>query len=135
MSFCYERLGQGAQLLRVDLTSSPDSIPGTLSRHFQELRRRVQRVYGYDVRAFIVQTKEGQPAGVLHMIWAISQSKAVWIDQKWISDQWENIHGAKVAWISRLPHNGVKNVARYFSCQYLAGQESIVRISWPWGSL
>lgn len=127
---------QGKQLIRVDLTSGPDSTRQLLRRHFQELKRRVRRVYGYDVDSFIVETCEGK--GVLHMVWAIDADKAAWIDQGWISEEWLKIHGAFRVWIKRMNTGKYdrRRVAKYMVTQYLVQQgesgSALVRYSYSW---
>lgn len=133
MSFCYERLGQGCQLLRVDLTSPSGGDSKTLSRKLEELKRRVKRVFGYEVKAFVVRTSEGN--GVLHMIWAINHLRAVYIPYEWLKEQWEDIHGAWNVSIRRMKPSEVKRAAGYITSQYLAGQSSVEYVSWPYGGL
>ena len=140
LSFQMERLGQGCQVLRVDLTTASGGDRKKLSRHFQELLRRVKRELGYKVYALNVFTSEGN--GVIHGIWAIKAEKAVWIDQAWLSSEWERIHAAKIVYIKRLGSRrgavsggDCKRVAGYLVSQYLAGQPCVLRLSWPWKSL
>ena len=140
---CYHRLrsffsltiGRKCQLLRVDLTTSGSGDPGKLREHLKELLKRVKRRWGYDVVYFCVETSEG--GGVLHMIWAIEGEKAVWIDQAWLSEEWEKIHGAKIVYIKRIDQRGgsAGRISKYFVSQYFAGQKALVRISWSWWKL
>jgi hypothetical protein len=119
-------------MFRVDLTTSSKGDSKTLQRDFQYLRAEIEKKFGFYVEYFRVETSEG--FGVYHMIWAIKWDKAVWIPQKWLSEEWEKIHGAKIVWISRMgkSYTSIKRVGRYFAVQYLAGQSSMVRISWSW---
>jgi hypothetical protein len=132
MSWCKEAQGRGADLLRVDLTTAPGGDPGQLKLHFQELRRRIERKLHYYVEYFCVQTAEGH--GVLHMVWAIETPRRVYIAQKWLSQQWSEIHGAQIVWIKKLRvgNRNVKRVSQYLVSQYLANQEAIIRVSWSW---
>ena len=132
LSWCKEALGRGCQLFRVDLTTASGGDSGMLVRHFQELRRRVEKTFGYFIEYFKAETSEGN--GVYHMVWAIKWDRAAWIPQSWLSKEWEVIHGAKIVYIRRMKGNkkSVKKVGRYFAIQYLAGQSSLVRISWSW---
>jgi hypothetical protein len=68
------------------------------------------------------------------MVWAIETSRRVYIAQKWLSQQWSEIHGAQIVWIKKLRAGGmnVKRVSRYFVSQYLANQDAIKRVSWSW---
>lgn len=126
----YEK-SQGGQLLRVDLTSIIEREK-SLTENFKELRRRVERVYGYKVGYFKIETNEGN--GVLHMVWSIRQKKAVWIPQKWLSEEWEKISGAKIVYIKRITETkgSMSRIGGYLVEQYLAGQGAIVRVSWSW---
>jgi hypothetical protein len=130
LSWCKEALGRGCQLIRVDLTSVEGV--GDLKKDFQELRRRIEREFGYYVEYFKVETGEG--FGVYHLIFAIKYEGAVWIPQSWLSTEWGKIHGAYIVYIKRMgkSKNDVKWVGKYFVSQYLAGQKLIVRISWSW---
>jgi hypothetical protein len=127
-----EAQGRGCQLLWVCLTTAQGGDASKLGIHFQELRRRVERVYGYYVEFFKVETCEG--FGVLHLVWAIKHDRAVYIPQVWLSDEWNKIHGAHRVWIKRFENkkNSIRNVARYFVGQYLGGQSAIKRVSWSW---
>jgi hypothetical protein len=130
-SFLTETMARGCQQLRVDLTTGDGGSPERLAKHHQELRKRVKRVYGYDVEHFQVQTREGN--GVLHCVWAIKNKGAVYIDQEWLADTWQKIHEARVVWIKRLSgelHR--KRAAIYLATQYLAGQDALVRMSYSW---
>jgi len=131
-SWCNERLAARAQLLRVDLTTA---VPGDnlfLKRHFQELRRRVEHRYGYVIDYFKIETSEGN--GVYHMIWAIVHKTPVYISQKWLSDQWADIHKSPIVYIKRMKtfKASIGRVANYLVAQYLAGQSAIVRVSYSW---
>ena len=132
LSWMREQLGRGAQLFRVDLTTAKGGDSSKLREHFQELRRRVERVYGYKVDYFMLETREGN--GVLHTIWGIEHYKAVWIPQRWLSEEWEKIHGAYIVYIKRVnvTSNSLRRVSTYLVSQYLAGQRGVVRVSWSW---
>jgi hypothetical protein len=139
------KVGEGCQLLRVDLTCiSGGSVH--LVEHFKMLRRIVERTWGYEVEYFKIETTEGN--GVLHMVWAIRSEKPVYIPQKWLSSAWESITGAKIVYICKLgakrrnkagrtfqkrsTKEHLKYIARYMAGQYLADQEAIARVSWSW---
>jgi hypothetical protein len=132
MSWCKEAQGRGAVLLRVDLTTARVGDPEKLKLHFQELRRRIERKLHYHVEYFCVETTEGN--GVLHMVWAIETPGRVYIPQKWLSQQWSEIHGAQIVWIKKLRAESINvtRVSRYFVGQYLANQDAIKRVSWSW---
>ncbi len=149
LSWMSLKIGEGKQLLRVDLTSVKDG-GWCLSEKLQMLRRMAEKEFGYEIEYFKVETSEGY--GVLHMVWAITvrSKKAAWIPQKWLSDAWKDLTGASVVWIGRLGAQSVKkggkfvryrkrsvkehirSIARYFAGQYMAGQEAIVRTSYSY---
>lgn len=135
LSFMTEREAHGCQQLWVTLTTVKGDDSSKLADHHEEILRRVKRVYGYDVKAFKLYTHEG--GGVIHGIWAIESKLAVWIDQKWISAEWEKIHGAKVVTVSRVGRGGRhrKGIAKYLVGKYLSHHTEGCHISWPWKSL
>lgn len=136
LSWITQKSADGCQLLRVDLTSADHSESRLLRRHFQELRRRLSRRYGYKVDAFIVETCEGN--GVLHMVWSVDEKRAVWIEQGWLAEEWEKIHGARVTWIKRMKTGKYdrRRVTSYLVSQYLVNQgdsgSALVRYSYSW---
>ena len=133
-SWCVEAVGRGCQLSRVDLTTAPGGEAKKLRRHQQELRRRVERAYGFKgIEQFVLETTEGN--GVLHMVWAWQGSKLFYIPQSWLSEEWVKIHGAPVVWVRAmgLKRSDIRAVSRYFALQYLADQRgALVRASWSW---
>lgn len=134
VSFCTYHKGRGCQLSRVDLTTAVGGDASRLRRRLQELRRRVERELGYnDLRMFVIETTEGN--GVLHMVWAWKGSREFWIDQDWLSKEWEKIHGAIIVYIRRmnLSVQDIRAVGRYFALQYLSDQRgALVRMSYSW---
>lgn len=131
MSFFLEVSSRKLQTFRVDLTTADGGIPENLSDDHKELRKRVKRVFGYDIEHYQVITSEGN--GVMHGVWAIESKKSAYIPQAWISEQWESIHGAKIVWIERVHgKRHYKNSAQYFASHYLAGQGDLVRHSYSW---
>lgn len=116
------------QLFFIVLTSHNNPLFGMdeLSRDHLELRQRVIRKYGYQVGHFQVVTVEG--FGVIHAVWALKGhgKNACFVDQKWMSDQWQKIHKAFIVSISRIDTQDEKQMIRaalYDSGQYIAGQE------------
>ncbi len=134
ISWCYEAKSRNCQISRIDLTTADNGPAHLLRRHLQELRRRVERDLGYKgVETFVVETSEGN--GVLHMVWAWAGDRPFIIDQGWLSEQWDTIHGAYIVYIQRmnLGNNSIRRVGRYFALQYLADQRgALVRMSWSW---
>jgi hypothetical protein len=75
-----------------------------------------------------VETAEGQH-GVYHV-----PCFGSYIPQAWLSDNWEQITGARIVDI-RICKRGVYNAQRlthYVITQYLEGQDAIVHCSWGW---
>jgi hypothetical protein len=91
---------QGYQFLRVDLTSSELSCSASLQRHFEELRRRIERTFGFRIEYFKVKTSEGY--GTLHCIFAGKKSKRFFIDHAWLKAQWDDIHRASIVYVKRV---------------------------------
>lgn len=125
------------------LSSSPTSDSLLLSRHHSELRRRIERVWGFTgLEFFQVKTTEGH--GVLHGYWAWKapagyRGRPFVIPQQWISEQWQQIHGASVVWIARMgmKDKDIARVTRYVVTQYLVNQEiegasCLDGMSWSW---
>jgi hypothetical protein len=118
----------GLGMVRVDLTSSPDSSYADLMIHFQILRKRLER-RGIKIEYFNVKTQEGH--GVLHQIWLITSGQK-WISQEWLSDAWDDVHKAFRVWISkyRPSDRSRKKVSHYFVGQYVTSQKGFDRYSW-----
>jgi len=136
LSWLTEAGGRNLQLFRLDLTGSDVSDASLLRRHWQELRRRIKRRYGLYLDCFVVETSEGN--GVLHLVVGVAQGRAAWIDQKFLSAEWEKIHGAFIVSIKRM--GGKKKdrrcVSFYMVTQYMKNQgeggSALVRYSWSW---
>lgn len=96
----------------------------------RELRRRAAKKAGVGrIDHCVVDTTEGN--GVLHVLWAADGS--LYVEQAWLSDEWEKIHGASYVWIKRYRKGTRGRLARYMVSQYMAGQKGAgVRISWSW---
>ena len=103
------------------LTSSSDS--GDIHRSFDVLKKRIRRKYGrFEYLSVKELTKEGFKH--LHIIY-----RGRFISQKWLSEAWEEIHKAKIVWISRLSSwKYARHLARYYI------KEAIGRFwsSWNW---
>lgn len=134
----------GWQALRVDFTSPASSEPEILTDHFEELRRRIARRWGYrNMCHFFVRTSEGPGAGVLHgfLYWrpaAGERWRSFSIPWAWLSQEWEKIHGAWNVSVKRFPYRGEGGRAaclRYIVNQYVAGQSGYVRYFYSWRRL
>jgi hypothetical protein len=122
MSFMKVCEAEGYQVRHTILTTAAGGSPRKLAVHFRELMRRVEQKYNYESMAHAkVRTEEGN--GTLHVMLAWKGRRVFWIDQKWLSEEWERIHGARVVYIKAI--NGkahAKSVARYVATQYIAKQ-------------
>lgn len=134
---------RGYQIRLLHLTSSNESDATKITYHVQQLVQRIERQLGYEgMIRFTVRTREGEGVeearrGVLHMVIAWKGPRTFWVPQPWISSQWQELHGAKVAWITSYGggDRNRKRVSRYFVSQYFAGQSALVRYSWSWKRL
>lgn len=113
----------GKKVRFMTLTSSPNSSFSELNKHFQVLRKRVKRKFGVKIDYIKFKTNEG--CGVLHVIFV-----GAFIPQRWLSCNWEDIHGAKIVDVREV--RGEKRLARYLISNYLVTQ-TFVRMSWSWG--
>jgi len=128
--------GANYDVLWVVLTTSKGGTAKKLAYHHKMLRNRIERKLGYKGVEFLhVETAEGN--GVLHVMWAWKRphgkSRGVfYIDQEWLSQQWQDIHGAAYVFIKR--YRGGKpsstKVSRYLVSQYVSNQDALVRVSW-----
>lgn len=116
---------RGDRLRFMTLTSAVDSDRSLLSRHFQLLRRRIERYFHKRLEYWKINTNEGN--GVMHIVF-----KGGFIPQSWLSSAWKSIHGAKIVDIRALKNASSKNLANYLVGNYLCKQ-SFERMSWSWG--
>jgi hypothetical protein len=125
-------------VLWITLTSSEKSDPKKLSYHFQILKQRIERKYGFSRLEHVnIRTSEGN--GVYHTFLAYKLPNGwrpyrFYIPQKWLSDAWKDIHGAEVVWIERVKkgYKSHKRLSGYAVSQYCAGQSKFERLSWSW---
>ena len=103
------------------LTSSPASKYRQINPHFQVLRKRIERNFG-KIDYIKFRTNEGH--GVLHVLYV-----GPFIPQRWLSRNWDEIHGAKIVDIRKI--RGEKRIACYLISNYLVNQ-TFVRMSWGW---
>lgn len=124
----------GYQVFFVTLTGAATSDAKQLSYHHERLKMAVVRSYGLvGMEHFKVITIEGH--GVIHALWAVPPAKhgfrdsAVFIPQRWLSSEWERIHGAKVVDIRRVTigASSQRRLSRYIVSQYCGGQSGFVR--------
>ena len=109
------------------LTSSPESEEGMIRKHFQVLRKRIESEFKKKLEYCCISTKEGplEGHGVLHIV-----SKGVYLPVEWLSEQWNDIHKAKVVYAQEL-YGSPGSMAGYL-IRYYQGHEDF-RLSWSWG--
>jgi hypothetical protein len=120
-------------ILRLDLTTAVGGDPRLLREHFKVLRKRIERKLKRPLEYWALDTSEGK--GVLHTVVASSSEfGSLFIEQGWLSEQWEDIHGARVAWVRRMQggNDDKKRVARYLVTQYMNDQDAARRVSYSW---
>jgi hypothetical protein len=128
--------GANYDVLWVVLTTAVGGNNKKLAYHHKMLRNRIERKLGYKGIEFIhVETMEGN--GVLHVMWAWKRPPGknrgvFYIDQQWLSQEWQDIHGARYVFIKR--YRGGKpssaRVSRYLVSHYVSNQDALVRVSW-----
>ena len=99
-------------------------MPSDLRRYYQGKVRASALTFEY----FKVETSEGN--GVFHILYF-----GDYLPQKWISDQWLDIHKSPIVDI-RATKRGVNNsrkLTRYILTQYVSDQDLLVRCSWSYG--
>jgi hypothetical protein len=130
MTLLYRWESMGLSIVRLDLTTAVGGDPKVMTKHYQTLRRRIERKIGKRVHYWWVQTQEGN--GVLHTLMATEGS--LFIEHEWLSKEWEKIHGAIIVYIKRYKKgfHSRKRVSKYLVAQYLAGQFGTVRMGWSW---
>jgi len=106
------------------LTSSPESVGRNLNDDFRALKMRILRKYGFKMKYWKIRTNEGN--GVLHIIF-----RGKYIPQKWLSEQWADIHKSPIVDIRSLheTRKGLTEIVFFLVGNYLARQ-SFERMSW-----
>jgi hypothetical protein len=108
----------------ITLTSSPESVGRNLNADFRALKMRILRKFHFKMKYWKIRTNEGN--GVLHVVY-----RGKYIPQKWLSEQWANIHKSPVVDIRSLRETkkGLTGMVFYLVGNYLAKQ-SFERMSW-----
>ena len=79
----------GQRLRFMSLTSSPQSDPSKVNRHFEVLVKRIRRRFPL-FEYCKIRTPEGS-GGVIHCVF-----RGPFIPQSWLSEQWNEIHSAHI---------------------------------------
>ena len=119
-------------IIRLDLTTAPGGDSRLLGPHFEELLVRISRKEHRKVEHWRLTTREG--LGVIHSILAAPGDNSLYVDFKWLSNQWRRIHGAPRVRVKRYSYGegSRKRVSRYLVSQYMAGQTASVRVGASW---
>ncbi len=96
------------------LTSSLLSLGRNLNADFRALKMRILRKYHFKMKYWKIRTNEGN--GVLHIVF-----RGKYIPQKWLSDQWIEIHESPIVDIRSLyeTRKGLQGVVYYLIGSYL----------------
>lgn len=116
-------------IIRMDLTTAPGGSFDSLGAHFKELVKRIQRKEKRKVQYWRLTTREGN--GVIHSLLAAPGEQSLYVEHKWLSNQWRRIHGAPRVYVKRYKAGGgsKERVSKYLVSQYIAGQEAGVHLS------
>jgi hypothetical protein len=92
----------------VTLTSSPEAKGRDLNADFRALKMRILRRFRFKMKYWKIRTNEGN--GVLHIVF-----RGKYVPQKWLSDQWADIHKSPVVDIRSLYEirKGLEGVVYY----------------------
>ena len=106
------------------LTSSPEAKRRNLNADFRALKMRILRKFHFKMKYWKIRTNEGN--GVLHIVF-----RGRYIPQKWLSEQWADIHKSSIVDIRSLyeTKKGLTGIVFYLVGNYLAKQ-SFERMSW-----
>jgi hypothetical protein len=106
------------------LTSSIESKGRNLNADFRALKMRILRKFHFKMKYWKIRTNEGN--GVLHIVF-----RGKYIPQKWLSEQWADIHKSRIVDIRSLreTRKGLTGIVFYLVGNYLAKQ-SFERMSW-----
>jgi hypothetical protein len=137
-SFLTVQEAKGNQAAFVTLTGAEGADVSRLRSDRKVLLKRVARHLGYvDIEVLSIQTDEGN--GVLHELWGWhvrpgERSRRFYIPQKWLSKNWEEIHGAKIVVIKayRYGDQSRRRLSRYLISQYLGDQCGYVNSTVSW---
>lgn len=106
------------------LTSSIESKGRNLNADFRALKMRILRKLHFKMKYWKIRTNEGN--GVLHIVF-----RGKYIPQKWLSEQWTDIHKSPIVDIRSLheTRKGLTGIVFYLVGNYLSKQ-SFERMSW-----
>ena len=117
--------GQNQKIRFMTLTTAKYEDYRRLNADFQVLRKRAKRKLGLKIDYFKIKTNEG--FGVLHCL-----TKGGFLPQRWLSQQWHQIHGAKIVDI-RGCFGKSKRLTNYLVKAFYSSKQTFERMSWSWG--
>lgn len=85
------------------LTSSPESKGLKLNADFKALKMRILRKFHFKMKYWKIRTNEGN--GVLHIVF-----RGMYIPQRWLSEQWADIHKSPIVDIRSLRARAPRNL-------------------------
>lgn len=95
------------------LTTAPHAKTKDIVRDFHVLRKRIYRKWKFSPSYSRAKTPEGN--GVLHIL---VRGKKIFVSQKWLSKNWNEIHGSPIVYIKKAP----SDLYKYVASQYVRDQ-------------
>lgn len=122
---CFSGMDRGGPFRFVTLTSSPKS-PQDIHRSFVKLKLRIRR-RGQPFEYICVKefTKKGRPH--LHLIF-----RGTYLQQAWLSHQWQQCHRARVVDIRKVKGSGGANPRMAHELAKYLAKEGFTRFWWSW---
>lgn len=117
-------LERGGQLRLITLTTASVADNELFQPHFRMLRMRLLR---RGLMVDYIRCREVTKSGLRHEHIIFRGS---YIDQRFLSHQWREIHGAPVVWIQRV--RGKSHLAGYLAKYASKGIEARTSYSWGW---
>jgi len=105
------------------LTSSPKS-PADITHSWEKLKKRIRRKFGSFEYIWV---RERTQSGLIHMHILF---RGPYIPQKWLSENWEEIHKAKIVYVEAVWDTGkaIRYMMKYLSKEI----EGRFGYSWKW---
>lgn len=115
-------MGRKGRYRFMTLTSSLES-PADIHHSFRVLKERLR----YRGKFEYIAVREVTVSGLihLHLVW-----RGGFVDQRWLSDAWREIHNAPVVWVERV--KGRKGVAGYLAKELSKAPSGRFWSSWGW---
>jgi hypothetical protein len=117
--------GRKMRIRFMTLTTADYNRYSRLTADFQVLRKRILRKFGSKIEYFKIRTNEG--FGVIHALFV-----GRFVPQKWLSQNWFEIHGAKIVDIRGCSGKS-KRLTNYLVKAFYSAKQTFERMSWSWG--